>query len=107
MKTLYLFLISLIFLAPAYTDPVYIDLKIKEHKFIPEIIEAPANQLLKIRIENLDNSVEEFESFDLNREKIVPANGKILVIVGPLKPGEYKFFGEFHEATAQGKILVK
>jgi hypothetical protein len=24
-----------------------------------------------------------------------------------LKPGEYKFFGDFHQDTAQGKIIIK
>ena len=46
-------------------------------------------------------------SIDLKREKIVLANSKARVILAPLKPGEYKFFGEFHEDTAQGKIIVK
>ena len=52
-------------------------------------------------------TVEEFESFDLKREKIIPAKGKVIVIVGPLSSGEYSFFGEFHQETAQGKLIVK
>jgi hypothetical protein len=27
--------------------------------------------------------------------------------VGPLKAGEYGFFGEFNEDTAQGKLIVE
>ena len=29
------------------------------------------------------------------------------VFVAPLKPGRYRFFGEFHPATAQGRIVAK
>jgi hypothetical protein len=29
------------------------------------------------------------------------------VFVGPLKPGRYPFFGEFHEQTAQGALVVR
>ena len=84
-----------------------VDLIIKDHKFEPEILEVPTGQKIRITIHNQDNTIEEFESHDLKREKIVLANSKARVILAPLKPGEYKFFGEFHEETAQGKIIVK
>ena len=86
---------------------VEVDLIIKDHKFEPEILELPAGEKIRITVHNKDNTVEEFESIDLKREKIVLANSKARVILAPLKPGEYKFFGEFHEETAQGKIIVK
>lgn len=91
----------------AFAKAEYIDLQIKEHKFIPEVIYSTADAVIKIRVSNLDQTVEEFESYDLKREKIVPAGGKIIVTVGPLKPGEYSFFGEFHESTAQGKLVIR
>ena len=49
----------------------------------------------------------EFESHELNREKIVTGKGKITVFVGPLKPGKYPFFGEFHMDTAQGVLIAR
>jgi len=82
-------------------------LTIKNHYFIPEIIKIPANQKIKLIIENQDDEVEEFESFDLYREKIVPSQGRIKVNIGPLKPGEYKFFGDFHRQTAKGVIIAE
>lgn len=87
-------------------DNEYI-LIIKEHRFIPDRLVIPANKKVKLIIDNQDNEAEEFESFDLRREKIVPSNSKIKVKVGPLDPGEYKFFGEFHIKTAQGVIIVE
>ncbi len=81
--------------------------QIKDHKFNPQDIVVPANQKFKLIVENLDKTIEEFESSDLGKEKIISSNKKITLIIGPLKPGTYKFFGDFHQKTAQGKITVK
>ncbi|MEQ9115499.1 MAG: cupredoxin domain-containing protein [Rickettsiales bacterium] len=83
------------------------ELHIKNHVFSPSIVRAKENEVLKLIVYNDDNTVEEFESFDLKREKIVPAKGKITVTVGPLKKGSYEFFGEFNMETAKGKIIVE
>ncbi len=82
-------------------------IQIKDHKFEPDFIEIPANQNFKLIIENLDKTLEEFESNDLKKEKLVAAGKKITINIQPLKSGEYKFFGDFHQKTAQGKIIVK
>ena len=79
---------------------------IKDHQFSPKELIIPANKKVKLIIENQDSTAEEFESYDLNREKIVTGGGKITLFIGPLKPGEYKYFGEFHEDTAQGIIIA-
>jgi plastocyanin len=81
--------------------------QIKNHKFTPDTIKVNANQPFKLTIENLDNTLEEFESDDLKKEKLVGANKKIIINVQALKAGEYKFYGDFHQKTAQGKIIVK
>ena len=47
------------------------------------------------------------KSFDLNREKVVSGKGKIIVFIGPLKPGIYQYFGDFHQNTAKGTIVVE
>jgi plastocyanin len=81
--------------------------QIKDHKFLPEILEIPAGQKFKLLVENLDKTLEEFESADLKKEKIVNGGKKITIVIEPLKSGEYKFFGDFHQKTAKGKIIVK
>ena len=86
--------------------PVY-ELKIKDHRFDPSRLEIPAGAKVKLVIKNLDATPEEFESYQLNREKIVPGNSEIIVYVGPLDPGEYGFFGDFNQDTAQGTLTVK
>jgi hypothetical protein len=82
-------------------------LTIKDHKFTPETLEIPAGQKVKIEIVNQDATPEEFESYELNREKIIQGNGKGVVFIGPLDPGIYPFFGEFNMATAKGRIIAK
>ena len=77
-------------------------LVIKDHRFTPEVTQVPAGQKIRLIVENQDPTPEEFESYTLNREKIVPPGGKIVVFVGPLKPGRYEYFGEFNAKTARG-----
>lgn len=84
-----------------------ISLVIKDHKFIPDTVEIPAGQKVKLIIDNQDPTPEEFESHELNREKIIKGGKQGIVFIGPLEPGTYPFFGEFNEDTAQGKVVVK
>ena len=58
-------------------------------------------------IDNQDASAEEFESYEMNREKVIPAKSKMSIFIGPLKPGKYPFFGEFNQATAHGVIIAE
>jgi hypothetical protein len=88
-------------------DPVEFKLVIKDHRFVPTELKVPAGQKIKLVVENQDATPEEFESYSLNREKIVPGKGKIVVMVGPLKPGKYEFFGEFNMDTAQGALIAQ
>jgi plastocyanin len=82
------------------------EVEIKNHQFHPDKIYVQAGEKFKLIVKNLDPTVEEFESHSLNREKIIPGNGKISVFLGPLEEGKHNFFGEFHEATCQGELIV-
>lgn len=84
-----------------------IKIVIKDHKFVPNIVEVPKSTKIKLIIHNEDDTVEEFESHDLHREKIVMPHDSIKIILAPLKPGKYDFFGDFHQDTAQGFLIVK
>jgi len=90
----------------AASDDTY-TIVIKDHRFDPSQVEVPAGKKLRLVVKNLDATPEEFESHDLKREKIIAAKGQATIIIGPLKPGTYKFVGEFHESTAQGRIVAK
>lgn len=80
---------------------------IKNHKFEPDSIEVPTGKKIRLTVHNQDDMVEEFESNDLHREKIIMANDYITIILAPLAPGRYDFFGDFHQETAQGSLIVK
>src|SRR6056297_400035 len=82
-------------------------IEIKNHLFFPAELTIPADTKVKLRILNRDDTNEEFESYDLNREKVIMGNSQTVIFVGPLKPGSYDFFGEFYPKTAQGKIHVE
>lgn len=84
-----------------------VKLVIREHKFEPAELTVPAGKKIKLVIENQDATAEEFESYELNREKVVPPKGQITVFVGPLKPGRYPFFGDFHKETATGVLIAQ
>lgn len=86
--------------------PVF-NLAIKDHRFTPTELKVPAGVQFKVMVANQDATPEEFESADFNREKIVMPNASITVFIGPLKAGTYKFFGDFHQETAQGTLLVE
>ncbi len=87
-------------------DTLNIEITIQDHKFYPDIIEISAGQKVKLIIHNKDNSLEEFDSVDLKREKIIPANSVAYIVIAPLRPGVYYFIGEFNPDTARGKIIV-
>ncbi len=80
---------------------------IRDHLFYPAELVVPAYTKVRILIVNEDATAEEFESYELNREKVILGNSKGAIFIGPLEPGEYPFFGEFNISTAQGKIIVK
>ena len=80
---------------------------IKDHRFEPSQLEVPAGKKLRLVIKNADPTPEEFESHDLKREKVIAGKGQATIAIGPLKPGTYMFVGEYHESTAQGRIVAK
>ena len=80
---------------------------IKDHQFVPAELKIPAGQKAKLTIENQDATPEEFESHDLNREKIVPGHQHVVVYIGPLRKGRYPYFGDFHPLTTKGVIIAE
>ena len=92
--------------APASAQEIY-TIVIKDHRMSPAELEVPAGMKIKLLVDNQDPTPEEFESHSLNREKVIPGNAKATIFIGPLKPGSYEFFGEFHQATAQGRIVAR
>lgn len=102
-----IFLLALMLVQGAWAEVQEIRVVIKDHRFEPAEVRVPAATKVMLVVENRDATPEEFESHDLHREKVIAGNKTAKIPVGPLKPGTYKFFGEFHQDTAQGVILVE
>ena len=83
-----------------------ITLSIRDHRFTPTELTVPAGERFRIEVQNQDVTPAEFESSDLKVEKIIVPGGKITVMAGPLKPGTYKIFDDYHPDTATGTIAA-
>jgi plastocyanin len=86
-------------------DAVSLSLTIKDAKFDPAELHAPAGRAIEIHVTNLNAIPSEFESGDLHFEKIVPVGKEAVVRVRPQQPGRYTFFDDFHRET-QGVLVV-
>ena len=93
--------------AAAYAHADEIALNIKDHRFEPMEIEVPAGRPLTLSVTNQDVTPEEFESDDFDAEKVIAGGQNAVIRIGPLDPGRYEFYGEYHEDTAKGVIVAK
>jgi len=109
MKRLLPGVLSVVFLAPvlAVAADVEVSLVIRNHVFEPAEVRVPARQKVKLVVQNKDSTPEEFESHELNREKLIAGGATANIFIGPLKPGRYPFFGEFNEKTARGVVIAE
>ena len=81
-------------------------LTIRDGKFEPSSLEVKADTKFKLVITNATAKAAEFESSELNREKVVPAGKSATVLIGPLKAGTYPFVDDFNKAN-KGEIVAK
>lgn len=103
------FAVSLVLMlaGPTLAADPELHLTIRDHHFQPDRLEVPAGVKFKLLVRNDDPDAEEFESFELNREKVVPPGQEIPVFLGPLDKGDYPYFGDFHKDTAKGVLVAK
>ncbi len=87
-------------------DAVTVTVSMKDHRFQPAELHAPAGKPIVIVVKNLDSAPAEFESNMLRVEKVVTGGGTITLRIRPLDPGRYRFFDDFHPET-EGYLVVK
>jgi uncharacterized protein (DUF58 family) len=87
-------------------DAVTVNISMKDHRFVPAELQAPAHKPIVIVVKNLDSAPAEFESNMLRVEKVVTGGGTITMRIRPLEPGRYRFFDDFHPST-EGYLVVK
>jgi len=81
-----------------------ITVTIKDHRFEPTELRVPANKRVSIYRRQPDPTPEEFESLSMkvrkesSRQIQGPGAGRTLA------PGALRFFGDFNQATDQGRV---
>jgi hypothetical protein len=102
-----LFLFAIALARRAQADDAVVELRFENRRFIPQTITVPANQPFKIKITNSSKEAIEFESFKLNREKVVGPGESVIVVLPALRPGSYDFYDDFHQDVPEGTITAK
>ena len=83
-----------------------ISVSVKNHRFQPAELHAPANVPIVLKVKNLDATPMEFESVSLRVEKVVTGNSEGVIRLRPLAPGRYNFFDDFNP-QANGVLVVR
>ena len=102
-------ILAMLAVGSAYSadQPAEITLTIENHRFSPEELKVKAGTPFVLVITNKDKTAEEFESPELRIEKVIPAGKTLRLKMPALKPGTYRFAGEYHESTAKGRIIAE
>ncbi len=108
MRTLIgLFALLAVFAPAANAAAEEVAVTIKDHKFSPDEIHVPAKQAVTLKVTNADATPEEFESHDFDVEKVIAGGQSAVIRLQPLDTGPYRFYGEYHEDTAQGVLVAE
>ena len=86
-------------------DPTF-QITMENNQFVPSEVHIPAGTKVKLVVHNDNQTTSEFESNQFHREKVVGPGQGITVYIGPLDPGSYEFFDDFHPQT-RGHLVVK
>ena len=79
---------------------------IRDHRFEPVEHHVPAGKRISLTVVNADPLSEEFDSTALKVEKVIAGKSQGVVHIGPLNPGAYEFIGDYHDATAKGRVIA-
>lgn len=80
----------------------------RDGRLIPDRLEIPANQRVKLVFRNEGPGPEEFEIANTRIEKVLSPGATTFAVLPPRKSGDrFILFGEFHMDTAECIISVK
>jgi Cupredoxin-like domain len=88
-------------------DDVQPVIRFHDGRFEPDELVVKAKTPLRLRVVNATQDPIEFESFELNRERVVLPGAEIVVYLPALDPGSYKYFDDFHHDAGEGTITAK
>ena len=81
--------------------------KFADGHFEPASLKVSAGTPVVLTVTNNAAAAIEFESFELNRERVVQPGETITVKLPKLDPGQYHFFDDFHSEVPQGTIVAQ
>jgi len=87
-------------------EDISISLAVRDSGFQPAELTAPPGAKVRLEVSNETAGVIEFESFDLNRERVVQPGQKVNVYLSGLGEGKYEFFDDFNQQR-RGVLHVK
>jgi plastocyanin len=91
---------------PARAGDVTVAVAVRDGGFEPALLQAPPSTRVRIEITNQTPVAIEFESFELNRERVVQPGQTAAVYVSGLAAGRYAFFDDFHQER-KGALVVE
>ena len=92
--------------APSLAEDRTVALAVEDRGFAPGEVDVPAGARVRLEVTNRTGAAIEFESFELNRERVVQPGQTVNVYVSGLEPGRYEFFDDFHQER-RGALVVK
>jgi plastocyanin len=92
--------------APVRADDVTVPLAVRDAGFEPAEVRTPSGAKVRLEVTNSTPVAIEFESFELNRERVVQPGQKVAVYLSGLAPGRYEFFDDFHPER-KGVLVVE
>jgi plastocyanin len=96
----------IVYAAPGFAQQAPMTIIVRDHHFVPAEVAVAAGTKVELIIRNEQTTPAEFESTSLHREKVVAPGTSVSIFIGPLSPGRYEFFDDFHPAT-RGGIVVR
>lgn len=110
LKTIFISLAFLVMgLPPAHgiaeVGDAGVPLAVVDGGFVPSEVNGPATFRFRLDVTNRTATAIEFESFDLNRERVVQPGQTIAVYLSGLGPGRYEFFDDFHQ-DRRGVLVI-
>ena len=66
------------------------------HRISPSRLEVPTGTRIKLVLHNASGGAAEFEGREVRVEKVLGPGATSFVVLPPMKPGQYRFFDEFH-----------
>ena len=92
--------------AVAAADDQAIPLNVHDAGFTPAELKAPAGARVRIEVSNQTANAIEFESFELNRERVIQPGQTVNIYVSGLAVGRYEFFDDFHQER-RGALVIE